>query len=119
MKPEIQATLDAWCAAYARQDADALAALYTEDAVFFGGSGGLRNGREGARGYFAAMPKRTEPRMTFPEVALRDLAPGVVNVAMVGRAVATGEAERSVRFTQTHVSTPQGWRIASHHGSVA
>ncbi len=118
MRSEIEATLAKWVEAYGRQDPAALAALYTPDALFFGGSGGLYRGQDGARAYFSAMPTRIKPSMAFRDVTLMPLGEDAVNVAMIGAAGAEGADPRDVRFSQTHVRTPDGWRIASHHGSV-
>jgi hypothetical protein len=49
-----------WAEAFARADADALASLYTADALFFGSMPDLYLQRSGVRRYFETLPKGYE-----------------------------------------------------------
>jgi len=51
-----------WAAAFARADADALASLYIEGALFFGSMPDLYCGRSGVRQYFETVGKRLRRR---------------------------------------------------------
>jgi ketosteroid isomerase-like protein len=50
-----------WAEAFARADPDALAALYAEDALFFGSMPDLYLQRSGVRRYFETLPKAMKP----------------------------------------------------------
>lgn len=51
--PELDALYDRFSAAYEELDLDALAALYTDDALYLPPEGGIREGREAVRASFA------------------------------------------------------------------
>jgi uncharacterized protein (TIGR02246 family) len=64
-----------WLAAAARKDADAVAALYTPDALLMSPNRPVISGREGVRDWFAALPDFTRMATTLVEVEGRgDLA---------------------------------------------
>jgi uncharacterized protein (TIGR02246 family) len=54
MEEALEAVQHDWNAAARNWDVDALTALYSEDAVFFGGRPGQSVGHEAVRGYFAS-----------------------------------------------------------------
>ncbi|MGE3867121.1 MAG: nuclear transport factor 2 family protein, partial [Hyphomonadaceae bacterium] len=112
---DVDAVLAKWAEAFAKPDPEAMAAIYTPDAIFIGGLGGLNLGQEGVRAYFAK--NVSDSRITFRDVTIRPISDDVVCVAMIGAITRAGGPAADFRFLQTHVRTPEGWRIASHHGS--
>ncbi|MDP3174867.1 MAG: nuclear transport factor 2 family protein [Phenylobacterium sp.] len=115
MTADVDAILVKWADGFGRSDADAIAALYTPDAIFIGGIGGLNLGQDGVRGYFQANVSNST--IVFRDVTVRPQGDDVVVVAMIGAIVRDGGESRDFRFLQTQVRTPDGWRIAAHHGS--
>jgi uncharacterized protein (TIGR02246 family) len=111
----VEAILAQWAEAFGRGDGRAIAALYTPDALFIGGIGGVHQGPEAIAGYFAA--NSTSAKIAFRDVVVRPQSENAVVVAMIGAITAAGGEPRDFRFLQLHVSTPTGWRIAGHHGS--
>jgi uncharacterized protein (TIGR02246 family) len=116
MHHEVEHILAAWTAGFDAGDPQAIASLYTADAMFIGGIGGVHLGPVAIAGYFE---KNASPAtIVFRDVETRAVADGVVIVAMTGAITSGGGGEpRDFRFLQTHVRTPAGWRIAGHHGS--
>jgi len=115
MSAAVEAILAKWADAFGRGDGAAIAALYTADAMFIGGIGGVHLGPEGIAGYFAA--HAVPANIVFRDVLARPHGDEVVIVSMIGAISASGGQPRDFRFLQTHVRTPDGWRIAGHHGS--
>lgn len=115
MRQEIESVLDAWKAAFDAGDPQAIASLYTADAMFIGGIGGVHVGRRSIEDYFE---KNSSPSIVaFRDVQTRAIADQVVLVSMIGAISREGGEPRDFRFLQTHVRTADGWRIAGHHGS--
>jgi uncharacterized protein (TIGR02246 family) len=115
MHDQVHETLGKWAEAFGRGDGPAIAALYTPDALFIGGLGGVHQGLQAIAGYFAANPTRAS--IVFRDVVVRPQGADAAVVAMIGAITAHGGEPRDFRFLQLHVRTPQGWRIAGHHGS--
>jgi uncharacterized protein (TIGR02246 family) len=115
MNPEIHATLTTWAAAFGASDGAAIAALYTEDAIFIGGLGGIHVGPAAIAKYFADNVSRFT--ITFRDVVEKPRGDDEVVVAMIGAITRPDAPTADYRFLQLHVRTPQGWRIAAHHGS--
>ncbi len=126
-QPDAQAALDqavaAWNRAGASWDAQALAAIYAEDALLFGGRPGHSVGRAAIQGYFASYDGvifsgamqmfGTELRMLAPGCVL---AQGIVEFAFT---LAGGERTRStLRATLVLRREAGDWRIADHHFST-
>ena len=113
----------AWNAAAKNWDADQLAAIYTDDAVFFGGRPGISVGRAGVREYFASyggILKSTS--MALVDQHLRQLGPdtfiaqGHVNFTFAlesGKNTAT-----TMRTTLTIVRRGNEWKLLQHHFST-
>jgi len=115
MRQEIESVLDAWKAGFDAGDPQGIASLYTADAMFIGGIGGVHIGRQSIEDYFE---KNASPStVTFRDVQIREIADQVVLVSMIGAIAREGGEPRDFRFLQTQVRTPDGWRIAGHHGS--
>jgi uncharacterized protein (TIGR02246 family) len=117
------ATVNAgWSAAAQHWDADAFAALYTEDALFFGGRPAHSIGREAIREYFASYVGVIESAsLELEEQHVMMLAPdcfvaqgyGVLSSRFPG-----GVDSRSrLRTTWIIASCDGEWRIRQHHFS--
>jgi ketosteroid isomerase-like protein len=104
-----------WADAFARADADALASLYTEDALFFGSMPHLYLQKSGVRRYFATLPKGYEGA-AFGETQAIDIGRDLIVSA--GFVTFTGERFSLLyRMSWTLMRSREGWRIASHHAS--
>jgi uncharacterized protein (TIGR02246 family) len=108
-----------WAKAFARADADALASLYTEDALFFGSMPDLYLQRSGVRRYFETLPKGYEGA-AFGETQAIEISRDLIVSA--GFVTFTGEREGErfsllYRMSWTLVRSWEDWRIASHHAS--
>jgi uncharacterized protein (TIGR02246 family) len=114
----------AWNAAATPWTAAALTAVYTDDALFFGGRPGHYVGAKAIYDYFASyVGVIASGRMQLVEQEIRVLAPGVVLAqGFVEFAfVLDGARETRSRLRTTLVLARQadGWRIRQHHFSVA
>ena len=119
MKTILDAVGRRWQQAFARHDAAAQAALYTEDALFYGGTMPLREGRQDVRAYFEAVtPAATAAE--FSDWRGVTVAPGVIVAAGTARFrfEEGGTAEyRPYRITWVLVERDGEWLIANHHVS--
>ena len=109
----------AWAEAFERRDVQALAALYTADAAFYGSRAELYRGREGVTDYFTVLPPRFK-RARFDRPALVALAPGAVAASgPVTFETSEEGAVRLLRYRMTHVVVERDGRclIATHHAS--
>lgn len=100
-----------------------LAALYTEDAVFYGGRPGHSVGQGQVREYFESYTGMfTTVRLALVDQELRELANGVYlaqGYAAFDFVFSAGGATRAtLRSTLVLVRHPEGWRIAQHHFSA-
>ncbi len=125
--PDAQAALDQavadWNSAGAVWDAQALAAVYAEDALLFGGRPGHAVGRAAIRDYFASYDGVIlAGGMQMSETELRTLGPGcVLAQGMVHFAftLAGGQQTHStLRATLVLSREPDSWRILDHHFST-
>ncbi len=112
----------AWNAASRAWDCAGLAALYTEDALFYGGRTGHSVGRAQVRGYFDSYAEIfTTVRLALEEQELRELAPGVVlaqgYASFAFGFKAGGQSSATLRSTLVLVRRAEGWRILQHHFS--
>jgi len=115
MSAEVETTLAKWTDGFDRNDGAAIAALYTPDALFIGGIGEVKKGPEAIAAYFTT---HTSPAtVVFRDLLVRPHGPDMAIVWMIGAIGVPGGERRDFRFLQTHVRTPDGWRIAGHHGS--
>lgn len=124
--PHAQAALDAvaarWNAAAAPWDAEALAAVYTADALFFGGRPGHCVGMEAIHAYFNSYEGVIRSgRMALVDQQLKCLAPAcVLSQGYVDFAfeLCDGQHTQSrLRTTLVLVSEDAQWRICQHHFS--
>lgn len=111
-----------WNRSGAMWDAQALAAVYTEDGLLFGGRPGHAVGREAIREYFASYDGVIlAGAMEMSDTVLRTLdsacvlAQGMVHFAFT---LAGGAQTRStLRATLVLQQQPDRWRILDHHFS--
>ena len=111
-----------WNAAAEHWDTAGLAALYTEDALFYGGRPGHAVGHAKVREYFASyVGTLAAARLALVDQELRKLAEGVYlaqGYAAFDFDLAAGSASRAVlRSTLVLTRRPEGWRIAQHQFS--
>lgn len=106
---------EAWGTAFATRDINALVALYSEDALFFGSTATLYRGRSGVRVYFETLRK---------DIVLDAFEPAEISLASAGIIIAAGYWNflfdgqlRPYRLTWTIVREEAEWRIAAHHAS--
>jgi uncharacterized protein (TIGR02246 family) len=125
--PEGEAALRAverdWNAAAREWNTADLAALYTEDAMFYGGRPGHSVGQAQVREYFESYAGMfTTVRLALVDQELRKLGNGIYlaqGYAAFDFDLAAGGATRAVlRSTLVLTRRPEGWRIAQHHFSA-
>ena len=112
-----------WNAAARDWNTAALAALYTEDAVFYGGRPGHSVGQAKVRDYFESYAGMfTTVRLALVDQELRELASGIYlaqGYAAFDFDLAGGGATRAVlRSTLVLTRRSEGWHIAQHHFSA-
>jgi len=109
--------IEKWSAAFGRLDAEALSALYSKHAFFFGSNPRLYRGIDGVKAYFNGLPRWRSPRVQFTDRAATQVNPDLINFA----ATASFDVEEipplSVKITWVIVREDGGWKIASHHVS--
>lgn len=111
-----------WNAAAEGWDPSALAALYTEDAVFYGGRVGHSVGRGQIQAYFESyVGMFTTVQLALVDQELRVLADGVIlaqGVAAFTFGLSSGATSQAeLRSTLVLVRRAEGWRILQHHFS--
>ena len=112
-----------WNAAALHWDTASLAALYTDDAVFYGGRVGHSVGRDQIRAYFDSYATIfTSVRLALVDQQLRALGPGIwlaQGYASFEFDFAAGGGSQSVlRSTLVLTRRAEGWRIIQHHFSA-
>lgn len=118
----LDALLAEWNTAGARWDPHGLAAVYADDALFFGGRPGHSTGRAGVRAYFASyIGVITSARLQLQDHHLVTLASGTVLVqgyACFDLVLSGDRPTRSVlRATLTLVQRKGTWQVLQHHFS--
>ncbi len=113
----VAATLAKWADAFAKIDADSIAALYSKDALFFGSTPPLYTGVDGVRAFFKALPLKTA-KAEFSDVTVVPVGADVINVAAILSAtINDAAAPRVFRLTWVLVREGDSWKIISHHAS--
>ncbi len=101
------------------RDPERLAALYTEDACFYGSTTELYRGRDGVLRYFCKLPLKYK-RAQFGEPALAVLGPDtVVAAGPVAFEIESDGAIKTMpyRITQVVIRRSERWLIAAHRGT--
>ncbi len=102
--------------AAAELDADALSALYSRHALFYGSNPTLYRGRDGVKAYFAGLPGWKTQSVRFTDVSAE--VAGTEVVSMAGTAnFAVDDAALTVKLTWVLLREDGGWKIVSHHVS--
>ena len=120
----VDAIIGRWSDAFARLDTDAIAALYSEHAMFYGSVPTLFRGRAGVADYFNNLPPMPSRSVAFADLVVEPIGDDILNMA--GRATFLRGAEMpplDVKITWIIVREQQarpeagGWHIISHHVS--
>ncbi|MHC2438217.1 YybH family protein [Bradyrhizobium sp. USDA 4451] len=107
-----------WSAGFSKLDAEALAALYSQHAFFFGSNPTLYRGRDGVKAYFDGLPRWQAPRVRFSEVRTERVNTDLVNMAGFASFFLDGDAPSlAVKITWVIAREDGGWKIACHHVS--
>jgi uncharacterized protein (TIGR02246 family) len=107
-----------WSAGFGKLDADALAALYSRSAFFFGSNPTLYSGRDGVKAYFDGLPRWAAPRVQFSEVRTERVNPDLVNMAAIASFFLDGDVPSlAVKITWVIAREDGDWKIACHHVS--
>ena len=109
-----------WSDAFAKWDIDALAGLYTKDALFFGSAPELFVGADGVKTYFSKLPKGVFKSATFSDQhVIRLSASAIVAAGLVTftREVNGQTSQVPFRITLTLLRQGKAWKIAAHHAS--
>ena len=107
-----------WSDAFSRLDANALSALYSENALFYGSVPNLFKGRAGVSAYFDGLQRMPSPHVAFSDLVITTIGANVINMA--GKAVFDRGPDNPplhVKITWIIVHEPEGWHIISHHVS--
>ncbi|MGY4479400.1 YybH family protein [Bradyrhizobium sp. USDA 3364] len=107
-----------WSAGFGKLDANALAALYSKSAFFFGSNPTLYRGRDGVKAYFDGLPRWPAPRAQFSEVRTERINDGLVNMAAIVSFFLDGDAPSLiVKITWVIAREDGDWKIVCHHVS--
>ena len=107
-----------WSAGFSTLDADALSALYSQHAFFFGSNPTLYRGRDGVKAYFEGLPRWRAPRVQFSDVRTDRVNDGLVNMAGIASFFLDGDAPSLVVKITWVITREEGdWKIACHHVS--
>ena len=114
----VSTIMEKWAVAFSKQDATALASLYSKNAFFFGSNPNLYRGNDGVAAYFDALPRWSSPSVQFTDVRTGPAGPDVINFAGTASFVVDDRAEPlSVKITWVIVREDGDWKIVSHHVS--
>src|SRR5882757_5563863 len=107
-----------WSAGFGKLDADALAALYSKSAFFFGSNPTLYRSRDGVKAYFSALPRWRASRVQFSEVSTERVNADLVNMAAIASFFLDGDAPSlAVKITWVIAREDGDWKIVCHHVS--
>ncbi len=120
--PDARAILGAiiaeWSAAFTRLDADALSALYSEQALFYGSVPTLFRGRAGVAAYFNGLTRWPSPTVAFTDLVTTTVGDDLVNMAGRATFLTTPDAAPlNVKITWIILRENKDWKIVSHHVS--
>ena len=107
-----------WSAGFSKLDADALSALYSRHAFFFGSNPTLYRGRDGVKAYFDGLPRWQAPRVQFSEVRSERVNADLVNMAGIASFFLDGDTPSlAVKITWVIAREDGDWKIVCHHVS--
>jgi uncharacterized protein (TIGR02246 family) len=114
----VSGIMERWAAGFRKLDAEALASLYSKNALFFGSNPSLYRGRHGVASYFNALPRWKSPTVQFSDVVITPVGPDVINLAATASFEVREEAlNLSVKLTWVIARENGDWQIISHHVS--
>ena len=113
----VAALLTAWAAGFAAHDPAAIAALYAQDALFYGSLPALYRGPAGVLEYFRALAVRSG-QAAFHDLVVSSAGPDIRIVAGNATFAWNGGAPVTLRITQVHVRQHGAWKILNHHVST-
>lgn len=114
----VSAIIEKWSAGFNKLDAEALASLYSKNALFFGSNPTLYRGRDGVAAYFKALPKWDSPTVAFTDVVTTPIGSDLINVAGTASfVVSERDPTLSVKITWVIAREDGDWKIVSHHVS--
>ena len=116
---EAHTALARWSEAFAMMDADAMAALYAADALFYGSTPDLYSDQDAIRAYFGGLPPSASRRVAFRDVVARKSSPDLLNLAGLAIFTFNETVEFTFRLTQVLMREGDGWKIISHHASLS
>ncbi|GKQ50823.1 nuclear transport factor 2 family protein [Bradyrhizobium sp. Ce-3] len=112
------AIIGRWSAGFSKLDADALAALYSRHAFFFGSNPTLYRGRDGVKAYFDGLPRWRAQRVQFSDVRTERVNADLVNMAAIASFFLDDDAPSlTVKITWVIAREDGDWKIACHHVS--
>jgi uncharacterized protein (TIGR02246 family) len=114
----VSAIIGKWLAAFNKLDAQALAALYSRTAFFFGSKSSLFRGNDGVADYFNGLPRWSSPIAQFTDRAIAQVNPDLINfAALASFVVGDGSPPLSVKISWVIAREDGDWKIVSHHVS--
>lgn len=114
----VSGILARWAAGFSKLDANAIAALYSKDSLFYGSTPPLYKGRQGVAASFNAVPRFKDPKVEFTDLAIVPIGADVINVAGTATFTVSETAPPLVlRLSQVLVREDGDWKIVSHHVS--
>ena len=114
----VSAIIGKWSAAFSKLDAEALAALYSRNAFFFGSNPTLYRSRDGVAAYFNGLPRWRAPFVEFVDRHTAQVSPDLINFAATANfSLDDDAAPLSVKITWVIAQEDGEWRIVSHHVS--
>ena len=114
---DVRSVQTKWAEVFSPLEPDRMAALYSEDAVFYGSNKLLRSGRDGVRAYYAGLPKGVLIGVAFDNEKVVALTPDVISVAGTATFKRANDTDLVLRLTLVLVKRSGTWLIASHHAS--
>jgi ketosteroid isomerase-like protein len=114
----IAGALQKWSDAFAKKDWDAMAGLYSSEALFYGSTPPLYKGLDGVKAYFAALPPMVGATVAFKDLTVVPVGANLINMAGIATFTVPGAPAPAVfRITQSYVNDGSAWKIVSHHVS--
>jgi uncharacterized protein (TIGR02246 family) len=114
----VSAIAEKWSAGFNKLDAEAIASLYSKNALFYGSTPPLFKGKEGVTAYFNALPRWKSPMVQFSDLVTTPVGADIINVAGTASFILAENAPPvAFRLTWVIVREDGDWKILSHHVS--